>query len=166
VFHETEGLKLNAVARYLLTQDVCLDLDVATKRQLFHAVGQHMHREHGLSPDDVVLSLSRREQAGSTGLGEGVAIPHARLERLDRIYALYVRVKSPIPFDSPDGKPVSDILVLRVPKPATEEHLTILADAMQLLSDRRFRKRLHASSNAHEATEVFREAAAAAATPQ
>ena len=156
---QSEHLRVNAVARYLLAQDICLDLGVASKRQLFHAVGQHMHREHGLSPDDVVLSLSRREQAGSTALGDGVAIPHARVERLDRIYAVYVRLKASIPFDSPDGKPVSDILVLLVPKPATEEHLAILADAMQLLSDRRFRKRLHASTNPRDTIELFRQAA-------
>jgi nitrogen PTS system EIIA component len=155
---------MNAVARYLLPQDVCLDLDITSKRQLLHAVGQHMQRQHQLSPDDVVLSLSRREQAGSTALGEGVAIPHARIERLDRIYALYVRPRSPIPFDAPDGKPVSDILVLLVPKPATEEHLAILGDAMHLLSDRRFRKRLHASTNQLEAVEVFRQAVVAGVT--
>lgn len=164
MLHQAESLKLNAVARYLLAQDVCLDLDVASKRQLFHAVGQHMQREHGLSPDDVVLSLSRREQAGSTGLGEGVAIPHARLERLDRIFALYARLKSPIPFDAPDGRPVTDILVLLVPRPAAEEHLAILADAMQLLSDRRFRKRLHASTDPRETIELFREAAVSGVT--
>jgi PTS system nitrogen regulatory IIA component len=150
-------LKLNEVARYLLAQDVRLDLNVTSKRQLFHAVGKHMQREHALSPDDVVLSLSRREQAGSTGLGEGVAIPHARIDGLDRICALYARLKPAIPFDSPDGRPVSDVLVLLVPNPATAEHLVILADAMQLLSDRRFRKRLHASANPRDAIEVFRD---------
>lgn len=154
---------MNAVARYLLPQDVCLDLDVVSKRQLFHAVGQHMQREHAMSPDDVVLNLSRREQAGSTGLGEGVAIPHARVSGLDRIYAFYARLKSPIPFDSPDGRPVSDVLVLLVPGPATEEHLAILADAMQVLSDRRFRRRLHASATPHEVVEVFRDASTAGA---
>jgi len=154
---------LNAVARYLLPQDVCLDLDVASKRQLFHAIGQHMHREHALSPDDVVLNLSRREQAGSTGLGEGVAIPHARVKGLDRTYAFYARLKSPIPFDSPDGRPVSDVLALLVPGPATEEHLAILADAMQVLSHRRFRRRLHASATPCEVVEVFRDATTAGA---
>jgi nitrogen PTS system EIIA component len=150
---------MNAVAQYLLPQDVCLDLEVANKRQLFHAIGQHMHREHSLSPDDVVLNLSRREQAGSTGLGEGVAIPHARVIGLDRIYALYAHLKSPIPYDSPDGRPVSYVLVLLVPRPATEEHLAILADAVHALSDRRFRKRLRATNDPRDIVEVFRQAA-------
>jgi nitrogen PTS system EIIA component len=153
-------LEVNSVARYLLAQDVRLDLDIANKRQLFLAIGQHMRREHALSPDSVVSGLSRREEAGSTGLGEGVAIPHARIDGLDRIYAFYARLKSAIPFDSPDGRPVLDVLALLVPNLATEEHLTILADAMQLLSDRRFRKRLHASGNVREALEVFREGTA------
>ena len=152
---------MNSVLQYLLPEDIALDLEVANKRQLFHAIGQHMRREHALSADEVVLSLSRREQAGSTGLGEGVAIPHARVEGLKRIYAFYAHLKSPIPYDSPDGKPVSDVLTLLVPKPATEEHLTILADATQLLSDRRFRNQLHASASPHDAIELFRKAASA-----
>ena len=147
---------MNSVVKYLLPKDISLDLDVANKRQLFHAIGQHMHRQHALSADEVVLSLSRREQAGSTGLGQGVAIPHARVDGLMRICAFYARLKSPIPFDSPDGRPVSHVLALLVPKPATEEHLQILADATQLLSERRTRNRLHGSASAREAYEVFR----------
>ncbi|HEY7759875.1 MAG TPA: PTS sugar transporter subunit IIA [Burkholderiales bacterium] len=152
---ETESPTLNAIARYLSPNDVCLDVEVANKTRLFDFVGRHMEREHGLPQDWVVVSLSRREQAGSTGLGQGIAIPHARVNGLDRILVLYARLKSSVDFDAPDGRPVSDVLVLLVPNPAADEHLRILAEATQMFSDRRFRKRLHASSNRQEVVQLF-----------
>lgn len=152
---EIESLTLNAIARYLSPRDICLDLDVANKGRLFDAIGRHMQREHALQQDWVVLSLSRREQAGSTALGEGVAIPHARISGLDRIWVLYARLKSPIAFDTPDGGPVSDVLVLLVPSPAAEEHLKILAEAAHMFSDRRFREQLRASPNSQRVAQLF-----------
>jgi nitrogen PTS system EIIA component len=134
--------KLNTIASYLFPEDIRLDADISSKSSLFDAVGRHMELEHGLPRDSVSQGLSRRERLGSTGLGQGIAIPHARVTNLSRILIAYIRLKSPIPFDAPDGEPVSDILVLLVPKEATEEHLTILADATQMFGDRRFRGRL------------------------
>lgn len=143
------------IADLLLPGDILLDLDVSSKGQLIDEIGRHMQRVHAMEPQSVALSLSHREQIGSTGLGEGVAIPHARVKNLDHVQVAYVRLKSPIPFDSPDGKPVSDVLVLLVPKQATEEHLTILAEAAQMLSDRRFRWRLHLCKQAPEVKRLF-----------
>jgi nitrogen PTS system EIIA component len=141
---------LNTIARLLWLEDILLDMDVSNKRQLFDEIGRHMAQEHAMRPEWVTRILSRREQAGSTGLGEGFAIPHARVPDLDRMYLLYVRVKSPIPFAAPDGKPVSDILVILVPGPASEEHLRILADATQTFSDHEFRESLPSCQDAPE----------------
>ncbi|MDD5248693.1 MAG: PTS sugar transporter subunit IIA [Rhodocyclaceae bacterium] len=139
---------MNTIADRLLPADILLDLDVASKSQLLDEIGRHMERVHGLSAKWVALSLSRREQVGSTGLGDGVAIPHARVQDLDGIQVAYARLKAPIAFDAPDGKPVGDVLVLLVPKQAAEEHLTLLADATRLFSDRNFRERLHSCAAA------------------
>jgi PTS system nitrogen regulatory IIA component len=146
---------LNAIASFMGQQNVLLDLDVANKVDLFDAVGRHVERESGVPQHLIVRCLSRREQAESTGLGEGLAIPHARIEGLAWIQALYVRLKSPIPFDAPDGSPVSDVLVLLVPAPATDEHLRLLAEASQMLSDQRFRERLRASVHPEEVVRLF-----------
>jgi len=118
-------------------------------------IGRHTERVHGLPHQSVVISLSYRERIGSTGLGEGVAIPHARIKDLDRIQLVYIRLKSPLPFDAPDGKPVLDILVVLIPKQATEEHLRILAEASQMFSDRHFRKQLHLCTNPLEVKRLF-----------
>ena len=143
------------IADLLLPEDILLDVDVSSKSQLIDEIGRHMQRVHAMAQEAVVLSLSHREQIGSTGLGEGVAIPHARVKNLDHVQVAYVRPKLPIPFDSPDGKPVSDVLVLLVPKQATEEHLTILAEAAQALSDGHFRDRLHLCRNPLQVKRLF-----------
>jgi PTS system nitrogen regulatory IIA component len=146
---------MNTVARLLLPQDILLDVDVANKPQLFEEIGRHMERAHAMPQEWVVTSLDRREKAGSTGLGEGVAIPHARVKELERIQAAYFRLKSPIFFNAPDNKPVSDILVLLVPQQAAEEHLTILADAARMFSSPRFRDELHACHDPLEVKQLF-----------
>ncbi len=143
------------IADLLRTADIILDLAVASKSQLFDEIGRHMESRHGMPQDWVVLSLSRREEVGSTALGEGVAIPHARVKNLDRIQIGYFRLTTPIPFAAPDGKPVSNILVLLVPKQAIEEHLTILADATRMFSDARFRERVQLCKEASKVKELF-----------
>ena len=148
---------MNAIANLLWPEDIVLDLDVSSKTQLFDEIGRHMEREHAMPQEWVVSSLDRREQVGSTGLGQGVAIPHARIRDLDHIQAAYVRLKSPIPYDAPDGRPVTDVLVLLVPKQATEEHLKILAETTQIFADRSFRERLHACAHALEVKRLFEE---------
>jgi PTS system nitrogen regulatory IIA component len=133
---------VNSIATLLAPQDICLDVDVPGKAALLDAIGEHMERVHGLSRKWVTLSLQRREQVGSTALGEGVAIPHARVKELDAVRLVFLRLKSPILFDAPDGKPVTTVLALLVPAPAAEEHLRILADAASLFSDRILRRKL------------------------
>jgi PTS system nitrogen regulatory IIA component len=150
-----EEPELNTIASLLLSEDILLNLNVWNKSQLFDEIGQHMERAHAVPKKWVAPSLFRREQVGSTGLGEGVAIPHARVLDLDRIQVAYARLDRPIPFDAPDGKPVSDVLVLLVPKQATEEHLRILADATRLFSNQTFREQLHRCNSPMEVKRLF-----------
>lgn len=146
---------MKKIATLLLAEDIVLDLEVSNKSELIEEIGHHMERAHAMAHDSVALSLSNRERIGSTGLGQGVAIPHARVKDLDRIFIAYMRLKSPIPFDAPDGQPVTDVVVLLVPKQATEEHLSILAEATQMLSDRRFREQLHRCGQPVQVKELF-----------
>lgn len=146
---------MNKLGKLLRTEDILLALDVADKEALFDHVGEHLEATQGLSKEWIVIGLGNRERIGSTGLGQGIAIPHARLKGLDHIQVLYARLKTPIPFDAPDGLPVSDVLVLLVPKQATEEHLLILAEATQLFSTVKFREALHLSHDPAEIKALF-----------
>jgi len=146
---------LNTIAKLLRQEDILLNLRVSNKKQLLEEIGRHMELAHALPQEWVAASLSRREKVGSTGLGDGFAIPHARVKDLDRIQVAYVRLKLSIPFGAPDDKPVSDILVLLVPKQSAEEHLIILADATRMFSDQRFREQLKLCGTPHEVKRLF-----------
>jgi len=80
----------------------------------------------GMPRASIFDSLFAREKLGSTGLGQGIAIPHGRIKGLKQAAGAVIRLQTPIPFDSPDGKPVTLLFVLLVPEQATEEHLQIL----------------------------------------
>jgi len=146
---------MNMIANYLSPQDISLGVHVTGKHELFEIVGRHMELAHALPLKSIALGLSRREQIGSTGLGQGVAIPHARVEHLDRMVVAYLRLKSAIRFDAPDGRPVSDVVVLLAPKQAAEEHLEVLADAAQMFADECFRAHLQECTDPLEVKRLF-----------
>lgn len=145
---------VKSFAELLSPADIHLDIEVADKTQLLDQIGRQMERQHGLPQSWVVQALARREQVGSTGVGEGVAIPHARVRELDHIQAAYLRLRAPIPFGAADGQPVSHIVVLLVPKEATEEHLEVLAGVTTLFSDRCFREQLARCGDPGEVMEL------------
>ena len=138
---------MNPLGELLTLNDVRLDLDVANKPQLLDEVAALLAARHGLSKTLVLESLTVREQLGSTGVGHGVAIPHARMNQCAVPAAAFVRTRFAIPFDAPDGKPVSVFLGLIVPNKATERHLQLLATAAGMLSDRTFRDKLRTSTD-------------------
>ena len=138
----TASAARNAVAAILAPSDILLDLDVSTKDRALEEIARFIGTRHGLVDGDVRASLVEREKIGSTAVGCGVAIPHARVRDLIRPIAAFVRTKIPIPFDAPDGKPVSDLFVLLVPRHATETHLRILAQVAEMFFDVSFREGL------------------------
>ncbi len=146
---------MNPVGELLALDDVRLDLDVATKGQLLEQVAALLATRHGLSKTLILESLTVREQLGSTGVGHGVAIPHARMSQCAVPASAFVRTKVAIPFDAPDGKPVSVFLGLIVPNKANERHLQLLATAAGMLSDRIFRDKLKTSTDPRMVKELL-----------
>jgi PTS system nitrogen regulatory IIA component len=148
-------LKTKTIADLLFARDILLDLATPGKYELFERIGEHMEWVHGIRQRDVFQALAEREHLGSTGMGQGIAIPHARIKELDRIRVTYVRLLPAIDFNAPDGKPVTDVLVILVPKQATDDHLQILSDTSQIFSDPRFRERLHRCKDSAEVKLLF-----------
>lgn len=133
---------MNRIARLLPTTNVVTNLQVTSKKRLFEQAGLLFENNHGIERSKVFDSLFARERLGSTGLGEGVAIPHGRIKGLKDALAAVVRLSEPVPFDSPDGQPVRLLVFLLVPEHATEEHLELLSELAELLSDRPIRDNL------------------------
>lgn len=145
---------MNPIAALLEADRIVIDLDVATKARLFDAVGE-LFAGTGLAGAAVAASLGARERLGSTGLGQGIAIPHGRIKGLARAIGGFVRLAHPIAFDAPDGKPVSQVFVLLVPEQATEAHLQLLSELAQMFSERDFRERLAHAPDALAVRQVF-----------
>ena len=133
---------MSSVAKLLPLANVLPDLAASSKKRLFEQVGLLFENQHGVSKDVVFESLFARERLGSTGLGQGIAIPHGRIKRLKDAVGALVRLAQPVPFDAPDGKPVNLAFTLLVPEHATEKHLEILSELAQMFSDRVLREAL------------------------
>ena len=147
---------MNQIAALLPASNIIVDLDVASKAAFFASIGEVFERSAGLSPARVAASLAAREKLGSTGLGQGIAIPHGRIARLSEAVGAFARLRAPIAFDAPDGKAVDQIFVLLVPEQATDQHLQLLSELAQMFSERAFRERLATAANADEIHAVFR----------
>jgi PTS system nitrogen regulatory IIA component len=91
---------------------------------------------------DVLAALMEREEAGSTGVGRGVALPHARLPGLSRLRAVFVRLEHPVAFNAVDGQPVDLLFALFAPENANSEHLRALARVSRLFRNRELRRQL------------------------
>ena len=118
--------------------DACVDagLTAANKKALFQQLGTVASRQTGLAAKDLVAALSEREKLGSTGFGNGVAIPHGKVEGLSRIYGYFARLTAPIDFQSVDNLPVDLVFMILSPPDAGAEHLKALARVSRTLRDR------------------------------
>lgn len=133
---------MNQLSKLLPPANILVDNAAADKSAALDVVAALFAAASGLPQDRIRASLGAREALGSTGLGQGVAIPHGRTRGLKRAIAALIRLAKPVEFDSPDGRPVSLLVALLVPEHATQEHLSVLSELAQMLSDREFREGL------------------------
>jgi nitrogen PTS system EIIA component len=138
------------VSDLLSPADVMIDVRVSNKGLLLQEFAARAAAGLGLSADRVASYLLKREELGSTGIGKGVAIPHARLPDLPRPHGLLARLKQPIEFDAIDGHAVDIVLVLLLPAAAENEALAALALVARTLRPPENLARLRAAKNASE----------------
>lgn len=148
---------MKQIGKILSREHIVIDLDVSSKKRVFEQVGLLMENTCGIARSEVFDCLFAREKLGSTGLGQGVAIPHGRAQTLKEAAAVFIRLKAPIPFDAPDGKPVQSLFVLLVPEQATDLHLQVLSELAQMFSSRPLRESLLAATSADEIYQLLSE---------
>jgi len=139
---------MSLVAKLLTPAHIALDLQLSSKKRLFEQAGLLFENQDGVARSLVFDSLFARERLGSTGLGQGVAIPHGRIKGLKEARGAFLRLAQPVPFDAPDGNPVSLVFVLLVPEKATEKHLQILSELAQMFSDKALREAMMSAPDA------------------
>lgn len=146
---------MNAIARLLSPDCVSLTAQATTKEALFQMAADAFGERLGISNTQIRDSLLMREQLGSTGLGQGVGIPHGRLKGLKQVAGMFFRLSKPIPFDAPDNRPVDLVFFLLVPEQSTEEHLQLLSELAQGFSDPDFRDGLRKAVDASTVVQIF-----------
>jgi PTS system nitrogen regulatory IIA component len=136
-----------SLASLLDRKAILAHVSVNSKRQALQVVADAVARQLGLDASEVHQALLEREKAGSTGVGFGVAVPHAALKGLDRMYGVFVRLEAPVAYDAIDDVPVDLVFALLAPEDAGTEHLRALAKVSRLLRQKDLREQLRAIDN-------------------
>jgi len=126
---------------------IAVDLTIVSQKQLFQDMAARLIAANNLEipTRDVVAAAMERERLGSTGVGNGVALPHARIEGIDRVMAGFARLTEPMDFDSVDGRPVDLVAFLLAPHDAAGAHLRALARISRQLRREENRERLRSA---------------------
>jgi PTS system nitrogen regulatory IIA component len=120
----------------------------SSKKRLLQEISEQAASVYDLDAADVVAALTEREKLGSTGVGRGVAIPHARFDGLDRVYGFFTRLEKPVDFDSVDRQPVDLIFTILAPQKEGAEHLKALALVSRTLRSENTCSKLRANDDA------------------
>ncbi|PIV89231.1 MAG: PTS sugar transporter subunit IIA [Hydrogenophilales bacterium CG17_big_fil_post_rev_8_21_14_2_50_63_12] len=139
---------MNLIAPLLTLANVQAECETTSKKRLFEQAAQLVQASQGVTASEVFESLFAREKLGSTALGYGIAIPHGRIKHLKEAACAFLRLKTSIDFDAPDGQPVDLVFVLLAPAAAADVHLQILGELAAMFSDETFRARLRAAPDA------------------
>jgi PTS system nitrogen regulatory IIA component len=145
-----------SLANYLHPDRVLLLNEVSSKKIMFEKLAEVLVRDLDSVPAaHVCAELLARERLGSTGLGEGAAIPHCRVDDIEDIRCAIIKLNKAVEFDAPDGKDVSIICGLLVPREATDEHLKVLASLAGFLSLPKNREEVRLSTSPEELLDIF-----------
>lgn len=136
------------ISDLLSPQTIISDLKATSKKQALQEISSYAAAQLNLEDRTILDALLERERLGSTGVGNGVAVPHAKMVDLDKLYLLFVRLSTPVAFDAPDGRPVDLMFLLLTPENAGGDHLTALAKVSRLLRDEKFCSLLRGSDGA------------------
>lgn len=126
-----------------------------TKKALFQHLGTIAAAEYGLDPQLVVEKITERERLGSTGFGNGVAIPHGKIDGMDHIVGMFVQLKDPLDFQSVDDMPVDLVFCLLSPPDSGANHLKALAQVSRWLRDQSFVAKLRGAGSADAIKALF-----------
>lgn len=139
----------------LTPQRVLPNLHAGSKKQVLHDLAERAGREMGLDPRAIFDALVERERLGSTGVGHGIAIPHARLPEVKGLQGFFARLDHPIDFDAVDDAPVDLVFLLLVPEESGADHLKALARISRLLRNEDVTRDLRTRRSAAEMFETL-----------
>ena len=141
---------------YISEEGMVFSPSVTSKKAALEVLSDTLaHQDINLSKNKVLDALLAREKLGSTGLGEGIAIPHCRMQELESIYVTMLKLEEGVEYEAADDKPVFFLFCLVVPEDANEDHLQLLASLAELLDNEQLRNSIQKSSNARELYQIL-----------
>jgi len=145
------------IVEFLKPELIIEDIQSQNKEEVLKEFAECLEEVLGLKAEKVFHVLTEREKLGSTGIGEGVAIPHGKLHDLDHLICCFGRSRKGIDFDAIDNKPVHLIFLLLAPENSAGTHLKALAKISKILKDPAFRQQLLDAENAEKIYEIIKE---------
>lgn len=133
------------IADLLSLESVIPNLKVTSKKQSLQELARHGSQLFDLDERELFDTLLEREKLGTTGVGNGIAIPHGKLPNLDRLHGIFARMEKPVDFEAIDERPVDLIFLLLAPESAGADHLKALAKVSRLLRDQTVVEKLRGS---------------------
>lgn len=142
---------------HIITVDrISCHQDVSSKKRALELMCDLLATDQALLDENQIFScMLERERLGSTGVGHGVAIPHSRMDGVEKAIVAMATLETPIEYDSPDDEPVDILFALLVPLDCTNEHLDILASAANMFSDTSLCERIRAADSSEEIYDVL-----------
>ncbi len=142
---------------------VWADMDIPSKKQLLQEMSAHASHQLGVEEHVLFDVLWEREKLGTTGVGQGIAIPHGRVPGLSEVRGFFARLTNPIPFESVDDRPVDLVFMLLAPDTAGADHLHALAAVSRALRDGAFCEKLRKAKDAKAVGQLLKAAPTAEA---
>jgi len=122
------------ISSLLSPERIFINTEISSKKRLLEFIATQVSDQYQLTQATLYNNLLDRERLGSTGLGKGFAVPHARLADLDSAVGLFIKLENPINFEAPDNKPVDLVFAIIIPDHATDQHLQTLSALAKVFS--------------------------------
>jgi PTS system nitrogen regulatory IIA component len=146
------------ISALLSPEKIFIDTEVTSKKKLLEMIANIVADRSNLAQSTIYNNLLGRERLGSTGLGKGFAVPHARVPDLNQVIGCFFRLKQPVNFESPDNQPVDLVFTIVIPEEATEEHLLILSSLARIFSQPEVCQAIRDAANKEEIEKIIQSA--------
>ena len=146
------------ISALLSSESIFVDCDISSKKKLLEFVADTVANATDLPKAELFSHLLDRERLGSTGLGNGFAVPHARMPELDKTMACFVRLKEGVNFEAPDNVPVDMAFAIVIPDHVTDEHLQILSALAKIFSQESVCQSIRSADTPQAISDIIRAA--------
>ncbi len=152
------GYRSMTISPLLSPRRIFLDTEISSKKKLLELIASTVAEQTDLSRSTLYNGLLDRERLGSTGLGQGFAVPHTRSPDLEQTIGCFFRLSEPVNFEAPDNQPVDLVFSIIIPEEATEEHLMILSSLARIFSQADICEAIRAAGSSDEVEQIIRAA--------